>query len=410
MNIAALVALSLSMHSGASTPTMPVVQKKGEVKQEGSILDRLPLYVGPKKRIAVADVEVKVTVAGQGGAQVNMQTTQQPTTDGGQVVTQTIQTAPVNPPTDMGTGLREMLVTALSRTNRFVMLERSDLGVQDIAKEQTQAGVSEQTRAAANNLLGAEMLVRGAVTEFAYSGSGNGAAGIFKGLGIGNSSVSSTVTLDIRLFDASTGEIYDSEKATGSVKSTSTQIQLDLSNLHFQNDSFKNSSLGQAARQAIEKAVYFICHQMDTRPWEGRIADVVTDEGNGTELYLNVGQRSGIKVGDVFEVYTAGHVIMDPDNPGRVLAKSKGKRIGKCKVTSVDVNISVAAPLEGDGFEAKCVLRLPGSLPVFLPNPAAPAADPSAGAQPAADPAAKPPPADPGAAPADPNKPPPATL
>ncbi len=359
MNIAALVAISLALHGSPQGAANP--QQKPAVKQDASILDKLKLYVGPKKRIAVQDLEIKVTAAGQGGAQVNTSVQQQQTPDG-QQTTQQMTIAPVNPPTDLGTGLKEMLVTALTKTNRFVMLERSDLGVQDIQKEQTQAGVNEQTRAAANNMLGAEMLVRGAVTEFAYSGSGSGASGLIAGLGLGQNSTTSTVTIDIRLYDASTGEIYDSEKATGSVKSTERVIQLDLSNFHFSNDTFTNSSLGQAARQAIEKAVYFICTQMDSKPWEGKVADVIDDEGNGKEIYLNVGSRSGVKVGDEFEVFTAGHVIMDPDNPGRVLAKSKGKRIGRVKVASVDVNISVAAAIDGDGFEAKNVIRLPDAV------------------------------------------------
>ncbi len=387
MNIAALLAINLVLHPGASveTATVPAYQK--EVKKESSVIDQLPIYVGPKKRIAVQDLEIKVTAAGQGGAQINTQVVQTQSPDGSQQGTQqTISIQPVNPPTDIGTGLKEMLVTALSKTNRFVLLERSDLGVQDMQKEQTQAGVNEQSRAAANNMLGAEILVRGAVTEFAYSGSGSGAAGLLSGFGFGQSSTTSTVTIDVRLYDASTGEIYDSEKATGSVKSKETKIQLDMSKLHFNNDTFTNSSLGQAARLAIDKAVYYICRQMDGKPWEGRVADVVDDEGEGKQLYLNVGQRSGIKVGDEFEVYTAGHVIMDPDNPGRVLAKSKGKRIGRCKVTSVDVNISIAAPVEGEGFEAKDVIRLPGSVrttfatPAQTPAPApaqAPPADPA---------------------------------
>ena len=94
---------------------------------------------------------------------------------------------------------------------------------------------------------------------------------------------------------------------------------------------------------------------MDKRPWEGRIATVV-DEGAGPMLYLNVGGKAGIKVGDEFDVFEEGQMVKDPES-GRVLSHTKGRRLGRCRVESVEEEISVAKPVEGEGFAAKNTLR-----------------------------------------------------
>ena len=310
-------------------------------------LDKLPKYTGPKRRIAVTDIELKV-----GSGEVDASSN-----------------GMVAPPPDFGQGLTEMLMTALSKSNRFILLERSDKGLQDIQKEQSQGGVTESSRAQSNNLMGAEILIRGSLTEFNSEQSKQGSKGILSDLGVSQASSSATVGIDIRIFDVSTGEIIDSEKADGKASAKGIDLEILKNDLNLSSSSFQSSSLGKATRQAIEKAVFFICSKLDKRPWQARIADVIEDEKDKKELYLNVGALAGIKVGDEFEVFHPGRKIMDPDHPDRVLATSKGKRIGRCRVTSVDPDVSIASPIDGEGFAAKDVIRLPepavkkGSIP-----------------------------------------------
>ena len=305
---------------------------------DGQQLDKLPKYTGPKRRIAVTDIEVKVGTSG---------------------VESSSGSASVSPPADFGQGLTEMLMTALSKSNRFILLERSDKGLQDIQKEQSQLGLTDATRIQPNNFMGAEVLIRGALTEFSSEQSKSDTKSLLSGLGVSQTSSSSVVGLDIRIYDVSTGEIIDSEKAEGKVSAKGLDLAVTGNDLNLNSSSFQNSSLGKATRQAIERAVFFVCAKLDKRAWQARIAEVTDEESNKKELYLNVGSLAGIKVGDEFEVFHPGKAIIDPDHPGRVLSTTRGRKIGRCRVTSVEPNIAIAAPLEGDGFAAKDVIRLP---------------------------------------------------
>lgn len=309
---------------------------------DGRQLEKLPKYTGPKRRIAVTDIEVKI-----GTSEVDSSTS----------------AGAVSTPTDFGQGLTEMLMTALSKSNRFILLERSDKGLQDIQKEQTQTGLADTTRIQPNNFMGAEVLIRGALTEFNSEQSKSDTKGLLSGIGVSQASSSSTIGIDIRIYDVSTGEIIDSEKAVGKASAKGLDIALTGNDLNLGSSTFQNSSLGKATRQAIDKAVFFICAKLDKRAWQARVAEVTDDESDKKELYLNVGSLAGIKVGDEFEVFHPGKTIMDPDHQGRILATTKGKRIGRCRVTSVEPDISIAAPIDGDGFAAKDVIRLPESAP-----------------------------------------------
>lgn len=316
-------------------------------KAGGEIKVDLPPYSGPKRRVAVADMEVKI--------QANISS--DPTPGGGTVTTTTI---PVQPPADFGTGLTEMLNTALNSTKRFVLLERSDKGMVDIMKEQSLAGTDPLTRAEANKLMGAEIIVRGAVTEFTYRRNATGAsADILKGLGIGSNSVEAAVALDIRMYDTTTGEIVASERADGHAKSSSKVLTLDTAPIKFGGSSSANTPLAHATREAIQKAILFICRQMASRTWEARIAKVVTDEGQGTELYTTIGTKDGFRVGDEFEVYHPGKIVTDPDNPGRVILRTRGVLVGRCKIVEVQSDYAICKPVTGEGFADKDVIRLP---------------------------------------------------
>ncbi len=342
-----LVVLAATTCLALAGPSPMTQEREKGPKRDKDAIDSLPPYVGPKHRITVQEIEIKTAAPASGGTA--------PTSDPN---SQALQ-GQLTPPTDFGQGLSEMLVTALSRTNRFLVLERSDKGLADMVKEQNQAGVTEATKVQANNLLGAEVLIRGSLTEFTLQKSQSGGNSLLSGIGVTQASASSTVGIDIRIFDASTGEIIDSERAEGTASSKGLQFSVDKGDYNASSSSFQNSCLGKATREAISKAVLFICRKMDNRPWQARVADVVDDEADKKQLYLNVGSTAGIKVGDEFEVFHPGHTLIDPDHPGRVLSITKGKKVGRCRVTSVEPTISVAEPIEGDGFAAKDYVRLP---------------------------------------------------
>jgi Sec-independent protein translocase protein TatA len=127
--------------------------QKSDTQTIGESEIKLPPWTGPKKRLGVMDMEVKIMAT----------TTMEPTPTGGATSTTAISIAP---PTDFGTGLAEMLTTSLIDSGRFIVLERKALA--DIQAEQQLAasGAVDPTSAAgAGKLLGAQALIRGAVTN-----------------------------------------------------------------------------------------------------------------------------------------------------------------------------------------------------------------------------------------------------
>lgn len=306
--------------------------KKQEKKEDTTVKVKLPPYYGPKKRIAVQDFEIKInpSTSAQG------------------------DNTNITPPTDFGQGLTEMLMTALVNSGRFIVLERSEKGIADMQREQTLQGAApngDQAKA-----MGAQLLVRGSVVEFSFKSSRDDTAGnLLKGFGMSTAKSEAIVGIDLKLFDSATGEIFDSKKAEGVAKTAATSFNLEKDDLKFGNTNFQQSPLGKATRQAIEKAVLYICDSMSKRPWEGRVATVV-DEGQGNRLYLNAGSRAGLKIGDEFDVFSEGVDVTDPDT-GKVISHTKGRRLGHCVVESVDDNIAVAKPTEGEGFAAKNYIR-----------------------------------------------------
>jgi curli biogenesis system outer membrane secretion channel CsgG len=311
----------------------------------------LPPYTGPKKRLGVMDLEVKVTAT---------QTTN-PTPQGG-IVTTTTTTNNTPPPavtaggsSDFGTGLTEMLTTALVDSGRFVVLERKAMA--DIQAEQALgAGPAADPTAATKTgkVLGAQTLIRGAVTEFSYSSSSTGTNGIFGNvLGISHSTNEAKVVLDIRIYDASTTQILASVKGVGSVKSSATGVNASYSNINLGSSSFQNSPLGDATRKAIADCVKQICQHMEKLPWEARIADL---EADGSALYLNAGSNMGVKAGDEFDIFHPGRDIVDPDTK-TIIGRTKDTKVGHAKVDSVTPGIAILKIVDGTGFAINDVVR-----------------------------------------------------
>jgi curli biogenesis system outer membrane secretion channel CsgG len=345
----------------------------------------LPPFTGPKKRLGVMDMEVKISAT----------STSEPTSTGGSTSTDTIH---IPPPTDFGTGLTEMLTTALIDSGRFIVLERKNLA--DIQAEQALGAggsVDPASAARAGRLLGAQALIRGAVTEFTYcSSSTGGAAKLLGGLGLAKSKAEATVVLDIRIYDANTGQIIDSVKADGHAKSSAVSIDLQIGeDWKLGGSSFSQTPLGQATREAIEKAVCAICKRMDTMPWEGRIAEL-DQEGDAppTAVYINAGSLVGFKVGDQLEVFRAGRTITDPETRV-VIGRTKDTCIGHLRIETVDKNLSTAGVVDGQGFKVGDLLKFlePGQKPQtpVIPKPDAAPQPPPEPAPATAPPATTPP-------------------
>lgn len=277
-------------------------------------------YTGPKKRIAVVDFECKAPRSSW----------------------------------KVGSGMAEMLITALHQTGRFIVLERK--AIQDVIEEQdlgASGRLRPETAAKIGDILGAQVLIRGAITEYSQRESGGGLGGISKeGFGFGIAGTTGHVTLDIRMYDATTGVVLESHRADKEITERGLALGGRVGDITIGTAGFKKTPIGKATRAAIEDAVQFIVGKMEAMPWQGRV--VLAKEG---KIYLNAGSNSNVKVGTAFDIYRPGEELIDPET-GLSLG-SEEEKIGSIQVVKVEEKFSIGKAISGSGFAREDIVRLP---------------------------------------------------
>lgn len=269
----------------------------------------------------------------------------------------------------IGDGLTEMLTSELFKTGRFIMVERAALA--DIVREQElgQTGlVRGGTAAKVGELLGAQLLVAGAVTEFESQSSGGGGGVGYRGFNLQLQMSNAHVGIDIRLVDSSTGQILKSHNASGTAKTTGIGFGATVEGVQFGSDAFQKTPLGEATRDAIFKAVLFIISEMELLPWTGRVVQI-----KGGDVYLNAGSNVNLKPGLVLAAYTKGEDLIDPAT-GLSLG-SQDTRVGTIMLRDIQERFSVGV------FSGQGALKR-GDLVRFEAVPAVPQASPVAPVRP----------------------------
>lgn len=184
-----------------------------ETKSGTSLVEELGPHNGPRARLAVADFTWKVN---QGGRSVKISGF--PGSDGITISEQ-----------EQGamSGLEDMLTTGLVQSQRFRVLERSQLSaVQDEQRLGASGQTNQATAAQQGNITGADILVVAAVTGWepnTSGGSGGGLGGMFGTAGaliggITGSMDKSSMAMDIRLIDATTSEVLAATNISAEAK------------------------------------------------------------------------------------------------------------------------------------------------------------------------------------------------
>lgn len=197
----------------------------------------LPPYSGPKARIAIADFDVKAAKAGG----------------------------------EIGSGLREMLVTALINSSRFSVLERQALAAVMQEQELSASGVSQAGSGGPQRgkIKTADLIITAAVTEFEPQASG-GKAGIGGGGGVGSGILGGLLgaalnkahmALDIRIVDTSTSEVLAATRVQGQASDISGSIMAGFFGgwaLGGGLSAYSNTPMEKAIRICIIEAVRYI--------------------------------------------------------------------------------------------------------------------------------------------------------
>ena len=250
----------------------------------------------------------------------------------------------LDPSWKIGEGLAEMLTSELSKTGQFVVVERQALG--DIVREQElgQSGlIRGETAARTGQILGAQIVVRGAVTEFEERASGGGAGIRFPGFDAEGSVSNAYVALDIRLIDASTGQVIASHNAAKSAPSAGGGLDAWIGAVTFGGDAFFQAPIGQATRAAMQDALQFIM----ATAFKAVVPSFSIVKVEGQSAFINAGANSNVRVGDVYMVYSKGEDLIDPDT-GLKLGSDE-RMIGSIQITAVQDKFSIGTIMGGGG-------------------------------------------------------------
>ena len=254
---------------------------------------------------------------------------------------------------DVGRGISDLLVMKLVNDGKYSVIERAALekvlGEQNFSNSNR---ADSSTAAKIGKVLGVDMIIIGSITQFGRDDKkttvGGGGFGLGKiGLGgVQSRNSKAVVAVTARMIDTSTAEILAVAEGNGESARGGTSLvgagagssgggggAFDMSS-----SNFGATILGEAVHKAVDslgqqlddKAAGMPTHKVEI---SGLVADV-----SGNSLVLNVGSRSGVRIGDVLQISRVVRTVKDPAT-GKVI-KSITNKIGDGKVTEVDENSS----------------------------------------------------------------------
>ncbi len=245
----------------------------------------------------------------------------------------------------LGRNLSIMLESALSDTERFVLVDRQQLG--NVMREQDLAasGRAAPARGVAQTgqIRPARFIASGSITEVEESASGrDGGIGI-GGVRVGGGRQQAQITAIVRITDSSTGEIVAQERVVGRAGRTALRIGVRHQGMSGELGGFEKTPLGEAAQDVINQAAVFIAQQMEEFPVEGNVIRVAA---NG-QVLINRGSEFGVEAGQEMVLRTEGEQIVDPMT-GAVLGVEEGREIGRLRVVRVEERFAYCEVLEGE--------------------------------------------------------------
>jgi curli biogenesis system outer membrane secretion channel CsgG len=248
---------------------------------------------------------------------------------------------------NVGDGLAAQLATELERSGCFVVLDRTATAGVLQEQELALAGiVNRETGPKIGQMVGAEFVLKGTVTEYEPNSRGRGGSigfGLPKvpfGLRLGGNHNKAQLAMDLSIVDTSSGVTKFTNRVEASSDSKGFTVGFDFEDWSVGTDDFAKSPLGLAARNALGQAVTRLIAERPNLQLEWRMRVAAADGGL---VVLNEGAKAGIKVGDTYRVSTPVRTLTDPQS-GLVLDREE-RDVGSVKIVSVEDNYSRAEPL-----------------------------------------------------------------
>ena len=183
----------------------------------------------------------------------------------------------------IGKQASDMLASRLVMSGQFIVLERPDLV--KVQREQQVAGAA--------NLVGADTLVMGSVTEFGRSIGGK------VGFLSSTKAQLAKAKVDVRLVDVKTSHAYFSATGAGEA---STEVG-EVAGYGGRSD-YDATLNDRAIAAAISDLIDRIVAKLADRPWRTDVLEV-----QGSQVFVTGGKAQGLRPGDTLLVMEAGQTV-----------------------------------------------------------------------------------------------------
>ena len=244
----------------------------------------------------------------------------------------------------LGGAVQDILTTELAKSGLFILVSRgADLDLildeQDIGKSGI---VKEGTGPKSGEVLGLNAIVTGAVSQFGVK---QKSATYLLGA---SKTQTAEATVDVRVVDATTGQVIFAESGTGVQEESSTQV-LGIGGAKGYDETME----GKALRAAISKFIDNLIQRVEAIPWSGKVAAV-----DGDEITINAGQKTGLITGDRLRVFGEGREGIDPDTK-LSLGRKPGREKGEIVVSGLfGEDAAVCRRVSGDGIAVNDIVKL----------------------------------------------------
>ena len=192
--------------------------------------------------------------------------------------------------TDVGRELGGMLANELVSTGAFKVVERnkldSVLGEQDLGAS---GRVSKSTAAKMGQVTGAQYLITGNVAAYDENTKGTGGGIGFKGISIGGKSSKAYLAIDLRVVNATTGEVEYVRTVEGHSKGGGMSLGFSRNGFGGSLGGHKKTPAGKAIRAAlIEATDYLACVMYDQDSCVKEYRDKERDRRNKSKSALSL--------------------------------------------------------------------------------------------------------------------------
>jgi len=244
----------------------------------------------------------------------------------------------------IGDGMTTIMIDMLNKSGWFITLgdeemRKAAMQEQDFVASGRAAGGKKSAKM--GRMTPAQLLVRGSITHVQETGSKRGGLN-FMGVSLGGDTGSAEINFTIYLIHSETGQVVASTSVIGESGERGYRLGYHGSELGGLTGGFggeDKDNVGQAAENAVGKAIEFLVKQLDNIAWEGSVLLV-----KGKKVIINRGSREGVEVGRTFDIGDIEELV-DPDT-GEVL-DSEMETVATVKVTKVKEKIAYAKPLVG---------------------------------------------------------------